>query len=74
MKLKWLYCDKCRRILKNTPAEIKKHASCRVASKACIRYAGDESFWHCFYRPELLADWARIKLEDTWRMIEKLKS
>ena len=68
MNWKWLYCKGCRRIFKNKQDELLRHVGCPSPDgPRKIRPAGNESFWHCLYRPELLVDWAKIKWEDFWR-------
>ena len=58
--MKWIFCKDHRIIIKNRPKDLRRHSGCK------LREACDESFLHCIYRPELVFDWMRLKVEDFW--------
>ena len=59
--MKWYFCDHCNRIFKSEKTYL--HVGCPHGS---IRYAGNESWWHILYQPELFMDWLKLKGE-AWR-------
>ena len=55
---KWWYCLGCHRVFKDRRENLIRHMG-----HGKHRVAGDEGWWHILYRPELLWDWIKLKLE-----------